>query len=86
MTLNDEDIKYIESIVDQKIANLSTKSNTKTRKKSEWQTFLGPCMKSLPKEKAIGEKVKECSIEYRKVKTNNLIKPIKPTKHMTSEE
>lgn len=68
MTLSNEDIKYIESIIDDKIANLNTKSK-KERKKSEWQTFLGPCMKTQPKEKGMGEKVKECSVQYKKAKS-----------------
>lgn len=73
MTLSDEDIKYIESIVDERISNLSSSNSNlkpkKERKKSEWQMFLGPCMKNQPKEKGMGEKVKECAVEYRKVKS-----------------
>ncbi len=69
MTLSDEDIKYIESIVDRKISAISSIKPKKERKKSEWQIFLGPCIKSQPKEKGMGEKIKECSVEYRKVKS-----------------
>lgn len=68
MTLSDEDIKYIENIVDQRISTLPNSKQKKERKKSEWQIFLGPCIKSQPKGKGMGEKIKECSVEYRKVK------------------
>ena len=70
MTLNDEDIKYIENIVDQRISSIPSTGvkPKKERKKSEWQIFLGPCIKSQPKEKGMGEKIKECAVEYRKVK------------------
>lgn len=68
MTLTEDDIKYIESIVDKKISSMNNSKPKKERKKSEWQIFLGPCIKSQPKEKGMGEKIKECAVEYRKVK------------------
>lgn len=69
MTLSDEDIKYIESIVDQRISSISGSKPKKERKKSEWQIFLGPCIKSQPKEKGMGEKIKGCAVEYKKAKS-----------------
>lgn len=81
MTLSEDDIKYIESIVDEKISNLtpinSNSKPKKERKKSEWQIFLGPCMKTQPKEKGMGEKVKECAVEYRKAKTKTDTETVK---------
>lgn len=65
MTLTDDDINYINKILDDRLS-LSPK---KERKKSEWQIFLGPCIKAQAKEKGMGEKVKECSVEYKKYKS-----------------
>lgn len=70
MTLSDEDIKYIESIIDQRVSSISASKPKKERKKSEWQIFLGPCIKSQPREKGMGEKIKECSVEYKKAKSS----------------
>lgn len=69
MTLSDEDIKYIENIIDQKVSSISGLKPRKERKKSEWQIFLGPCIKSQPRERGMGEKIKECSVEYKKARS-----------------
>lgn len=66
MSCDEDCMEKIRIIVKDELSKINIGNVKKERKKSDWQIFLGTCMPNTSKELSMGEKVKECSVEWRK--------------------
>lgn len=77
--MDSNDDRYIRAIVKEEIAkSMPHNSNSTHHKKkkgnrepTKWQIFLGDCSKKQHKDMSMGDKVKACSIQYKKIKESN---------------
>lgn len=75
MPLEEKDVRrMIREELSEDVSRANTNNGVKKeRKKSKWQVYLKDCIPKQNKELGIGEKVKACSVEYKKDKDKIVI-------------
>jgi len=70
--MNPEEEENVRKIVRDELTKSNNGNNGSSTKKkrgpSKWQLYLKDCLKEQPKELALGDRVKGCSVEYKNVK------------------
>lgn len=68
--MNPEEEENVRKIVREELAKSGNNGNSQKKKRgpNKWQLYLKDCLKEQPKEAALGDRVKGCSVEYKNIK------------------